>query len=63
MVLSSANLPGWCNPEAVYVALDQMLDVRPAWSKDALCREPAYADVNFFPWQNSPKASDRAKAV
>jgi WhiB family redox-sensing transcriptional regulator len=34
---------------------------RPAWMRDALCREPAYADVSFFPGQG--EATEPAKAV
>lgn len=26
-----------------------LLSVRPAWQRDALCSEPEYRDVNFFP--------------
>lgn len=42
----------------VYTALSHGVDLpdvlgelmeRPAWMADALCREPAYADVDFFP--------------
>jgi WhiB family transcriptional regulator, redox-sensing transcriptional regulator len=34
---------------------------RPAWHRDALCKEPAYADVDFFPHRGD--SSDPAKAV
>ena len=36
-------------------------DYRPAWQKDALCAEPAYADVPFFPEKGENPAE--AKAV
>ena len=49
MVLARASLPGWCNPEAVYVARDDLLEAysQPAWAKDALCRE--HPEMSFFP--------------
>ena len=49
MTLSSVNLPGWCNPEAVYVARDELLEAysQPTWAKDGLCRE--HPEISFFP--------------
>lgn len=53
MTLDPAALAGWAaimssdltGPDLP--ALAELAD-RPAWMKDALCREPAYADVSFF---------------
>jgi WhiB family redox-sensing transcriptional regulator len=33
--------------EDVPISLAELFD-RPAWMRDGLCREPAYADVDFF---------------
>ena len=54
-------MPGWCSPEAVYVARDELLEAYspPTWAKDALCRE--YPQSVFFP---SPgQSTDPTKAV
>ena len=34
---------------------------RPAWMRDALCREPAYRDVEWFPGRGQP--ADEAQAI
>src|SRR5438132_7613382 len=50
MTLTSASLPGWCSPEAVYVARDTLLEIYslPSWSKQGgLCR--GYPQSMFFP--------------
>ena len=39
------------------------LMVRPQWMQDALCREPAYSHVNFFPERGQTRATREAKAV
>jgi len=37
-------VPDWLAADLFAVLVD-----RPAWQRDGLCREPAYADVDFFP--------------
>jgi WhiB family redox-sensing transcriptional regulator len=61
MTLTSSNLPGWCNPEAVYVARDTLMEIYslPAWSKEGLCR--GYPQSMFFPTRGESAAP--AKAV
>ena len=61
MSLATAHLPGWCNPEAVYVARDVLLELysQPPWAKDGLCKE--YPKVNFFPGQGG--AVEPAKSI
>ena len=61
MVLSRASLPGWCDPEAVYVARDTLLDLYslPRWAKQGMCRD--YPPSMFFP--ASGETPKDAKAV
>src|SRR5437762_6690751 len=61
MTLTSASLPGWCSPEAVYVARDTLLEIYspPSWAKDGLCRD--YPHINWFPAQG--ESSEPAKAI
>ncbi|MEO5842042.1 MAG: WhiB family transcriptional regulator [Acidimicrobiales bacterium] len=37
------------NPESIFVAFASLLEGRPAWHADALCREDPH--INFFPAQ------------
>jgi WhiB family redox-sensing transcriptional regulator len=43
------------------VHLPEPIGPRPAWQADALCAEPAYADLAWFPERGQPTAP--AKAV
>lgn len=51
---------GSADPGAIFAALDELLE-RPPWQLDALCAEPAYRDVNFFPERGED--SNAAKTV
>ena len=61
MTLTSASLPGWCDPEAVYVARDTLLEMYslPSWSREGLCR--GYPQSMFFPVRGA--SSTDAKAI
>ncbi len=47
------------NPEDVFVARDELLELlnRPAWQRDALCREPMY---RHLPWVTYSKGENKA---
>src|SRR5690606_5467612 len=60
MGLNDVSLPN-VDPESIFVALAELLEGRPEWHADALCREPRYRQINFFPARGEP--TEPAKSV